>query len=278
MRFPGRGMAMDIEAYFARTGEARPRIADRATLTALIRAHLAAFPFENLDVQLGRPVSIDPEAIFDKLVTRRRGGWCFEQNGLFGRVLEALGYDVRRISAGVMRQAQGEASMGNHLALLVTLEDRPWLVDVGFGGILTAPLALAAGEESHPPYRVGLREVEGHWRFEERYGEGDPFSYDFTPAPPDEALFARRCRDLQTRAESPFVQNLVVQQRRGETHTNLRGRVLVTRGPGGEARELLQNAEALVERLDQRFGLQVPEAAGLWDAICARHAALFPDA
>lgn len=269
---------MDLQAYFARTGQERPGETNRAALTALIRAHLATFPFENLDVQLGRAVSIDPDAIFDKLVTRRRGGWCFEQNGLFGRVLTALGYDVRRISAGVMRQVQGEASMGNHLALLATLEGREWLVDVGFGGILTGPLPIAAGTEAHAPYRVGLYEIEGMWRFEERYGEGDPFSYDFTTAPADEALFAQRCQDLQTRPDSPFVQNLVVQQRQGERHVNLRGRVLIERGPEGETRELLQNAEALVERLDQRFGLAVPEAAGLWDAICARHTALFPDA
>ena len=159
----------------------------------------------------------------------------------------------------------------------MTLEGRPWLVDVGFGGTQAGPLPLAPGEETQAPYVVALRETEGWWRFEERYGEGKPFSYDFTTDPADEALFARRCGELQADPESPFVQNLVVQQRRGDTHRTLRGRVLITRGPQGETRELLQNAEALVERLDQRFGLQVPEAAGLWDAICARHAALFPD-
>ncbi len=272
---------MDLEAYFARTGQARPHRPDRATLAALMRAHLATFPFENLDVQLGSPVSMDRQAIFDKLVTRRRGGWCFEQNGLFGSVLEALGYMVQRLSAGVMRHEKGETSLGNHLALLVQLEDRPWLVDVGFGGSQTAPLPFRPGEVSaaqSAPYAVALREVDGWWRFEERHGGGDPFSYDFLDTPADEALFARRCAELQSDPESVFVQNLIVQQRRGDSHSILRGRVLVTRSPAGETRELLQNAEALVERLDQRFDLQVPEAARLWDAICARHAALFPDA
>ncbi|WP_342250933.1 arylamine N-acetyltransferase family protein [Sphingomonas sp. OTU376] len=269
---------MDLQAYLARTGQPQPTTPDRITLTQLMQAHLAAFPFENLDVQLGTPISIDPDAIFDKLVTRRRGGWCFEQNGLFGRVLEALGYDVRRISAGVMRHVIGEMSLGNHLALLVRLEGRLWLVDVGFGGSQAAPLPFEAGNAQFAPYAVALREVDGWWRFEERYGEGDPFSYDFSDAPADEALFAQRCAELQVAPQSPFVQNLVVQQRRGDTHSILRGRVLITRGPEGETSETLQNAEALVERLDQRFGLAVPEAAGLWDAICARHAALFPDA
>ncbi|MDF2384616.1 arylamine N-acetyltransferase [Nostoc ellipsosporum NOK] len=268
---------MDLQAYFARIGHDGPLAPDRATLTALMQAHLAAFPFENLDVQLGRPVSIEPGAIFDKLVVRRRGGWCFEQNGLFGRVLEALGFDVRRISAGVMRHVHGEGAMGNHLALMVALENRPWLVDVGFGGMQAAPLPLAPGSEHHPPYDVALRQVDGWWRFEERYGEGDPFSYDFHDAPADEALFARRCSELQRQPESPFVQNLVVLQRRGDRHTTLRGRVLTRRGPAGETHELLPDAEALVERLERCFGLQVPEAAGLWDTVCARHAALFPD-
>ena len=96
-------------------------------------------------------------------------------------------------------------------------------------------------------------------------------------APADEALLARRCDEFQTRPESPFVQNLVVLQRRGDRHTTLRGRVLTERGPEGETQELLPDARTLVERLDQRFGLQVPEAAELWDGIRARHAALFPD-
>ncbi|MEP9357905.1 arylamine N-acetyltransferase [Sphingomonas sp. KR3-1] len=269
---------MDLEAYFARTGYDGPRTPDGTTLAALVQAHLAAIPFENLDVQLGRPVSLAPDAIFDKLVTRRRGGWCYEQNGLFGRVLEALGYTVRRTSAGVMRQVRGTAALGNHLMLVVTLEGRHWLVDVGFGGTQAAPLPLAPGETRQPPYTVAVRQVDGWWRFEERYAAHDPFSYDFRDAPADEALFARQCAEMQVDPESPFVQNLVVQRRQGDRHATLRGRVLVERGPEGETRSLLQNAEALVERLDQRFGLQVPEAAGLWNAICARHAALFPDA
>jgi N-hydroxyarylamine O-acetyltransferase len=268
---------MDIQAYFARIGHDGPLTPDRATLSTLMQAHLAAFPFENLDVQLKRPVSIAPDAIFAKLVTHRRGGWCFEQNGLFGRVLEALGFEVRRICAGVMRHVHGAQAMGNHLALVVMLEGRPWLVDVGFGGMQAAPLPLLPTEAHHAPYDVALREAEGWWRFEERYGAGDPFSYDFRDAPADEALLARRCDELQTRPESPFVQNLVFLQRRGDRHTTLRGRVLTERGPEGETQELLPDARTLVERLDQRFGLQVPEAAELWDGIRARHAALFPD-
>ena len=267
---------MELSSYFDRIGYSGPKEVDLATLDALMRAHAAAVPFENLDVQLGRPISLAPDAVFDKLVTRRRGGWCYEQNGLFGRALAALGFDVRRVAAGVMRTARGDAALGNHLTLIVTLEGRPWLVDVGFGGSQAAPIPLAAGEHAHAPYALALtEEADGYWRFTEWAEPDKPFSFDFRAGPADEPLLAARCAELQTSAESPFVQNLVVQQRRGERHATLRGRIFSERGADGERTQLLESADALVATLRAEFGLDVPEAASLWEPICARHAELF---
>ncbi len=282
-RLAGRGAVayppgMELPAYFDRIGYSGPRTPDFATLEALMRAHIAAMPFENLDVQLGNRVTIDLPAVFAKLVGRRRGGWCYENNGLFGWALGALGFEVRRISAGVMRSARGDAALGNHLALIVTIEGRPWLADVGFGGTLAAPIPLAAGMHHQPPYAVGLVEADGYWRFEERYADGDPFSFDFLAGPADEALFARQCDSLQSEADSVFVQNAVIQQRQGDRHLSLRGRVLLDRGPGEESKRLIADAADYVAVLRDRFGLDLPEAATLWDKICARHAELFPAA
>jgi N-hydroxyarylamine O-acetyltransferase len=269
---------MELSAYLARIGESGPTTPDLATLDALMRAHIAAVPFENLDVQLGRRVTTDLPAIYAKLVGRRRGGWCYENNGLFGWALGELGFEVRRISAGVMRAARGDAALGNHLALIVTAEGTPWLVDVGFGGTLAAPIPLAAGMHVQPPFSVGLAEAEGYWRFEERYADGDPFSFDFLADPADEALFVRQCDALQSEPESIFVQNLVVQQRQGDTHLTLRGRVLLERGPHSEHKHLIESADEFVATLADRFGLEVPGAASLWSKVCARHAELFPEA
>lgn len=266
---------MNLSAYFDRIGYSGPTAPDFATLDALMRAHAATVPFENLDVQLGRAVSFEPEAIFDKLVQRRRGGWCFEQNGLFGWALAELGFDVTRVSAGVMRHVRGDDVLGNHLTLIVKLDD-PWLVDVGFGGTQAMPIPLAAGEHVHPPFTVSLAEADGYWRFTERFGANDPFSFDFHAGQADEALLARQCLRLQTDPESQFIQNLIVQLRTGERHATLRGRMLIERDAAGETRHLVESAAEFVALLHDRFGLDLPEAAGLWDRVCARHAALFP--
>src|SRR5258707_7305951 len=109
---------MDLKAYFDRIefrGEARP---DLATLRTLHRAHLRAIPYENLDVQLGRTVTTDPEAAFDKIVTRRRRGWCYEMNALFGAVLVQIRFKVTRIASAATRATTGDSAIGNHPLLL----------------------------------------------------------------------------------------------------------------------------------------------------------------
>lgn len=268
---------MDLAAYFDRIGYSGPRAPDLATLDALMKAHAGSVPFENLDVQLGRRTGLDPQAIFAKLVGARRGGWCYEQNGLFGRVLTELGFEVRRLCCGVLRAINGDAALGNHLALMVTLEGKPWLVDVGFGGSQAGPIPLAAGEHAHPPYAIALTQADGYWRLIEWIEPDKPFSFDFRDGPADEALFAAKCAELQDNPESVFVQNLVVQQRRGARHLSLRGRVFSTHNADGEERRLIDSADELVETIRAEFAMDVPEAAALWDKVCARHEVLFPD-
>lgn len=264
-----------LDAYLARIGYRGRLRPDLETLDALMRAHLHAVPFENLDVQLGRPIDIGPDSIFDKLVTRRRGGWCYEQNGLFGWALREIGFDVTRLSGGVMREQRGDAALGNHLCLMVRL-DRSYLVDVGFGGSLSAPIVFEEAEHAHAPFRLRLFETgDGYWRFEET-GDGAPFSFDVAARPADEALLHRTCAFLQTDPASPFVQNLVVQQRSPDgRHATLRGRVLKELSEGGADKRLIETPEELVGVLRSRFGLDLPEAASLWPAIAARHETVF---
>jgi N-hydroxyarylamine O-acetyltransferase len=250
---------------------------DAATLAGVMRAHAATIPFENIDVQLGRPTSRALPDIFAKLVTRRRGGWCYEQNGLLGWALAEIGFAVTALAGGVMRVASGDAVIGNHLALLVDL-DGPWLADVGFGGSLAAPIRLAAGRHWQPPYDIALYRLnDGYWRFEEQ-ADGKPFSFDFRAVPADQALLDAHHERLQVAPDSPFVLNLVVQRRLGDRHLSLRGRVLTEMGPEGQTEEiLLPDAGALVDMLAARFGLDVPEIAARWPAICDRHIAVFSD-
>jgi len=268
---------MDLRAYLDRIrfeGEVR---ADLATLRAVHRAHQYAVPFENLDVQLRRPLVTAEEAAYDKIVRRRRGGWCYEMNGVMGWALKEMGFDVTRMSAGVMREKLGDVQLGNHLCLLVRL-DQPYLVDVGFGGSLSEPTPLRVSAMDDAPYRLSLSETaDGYWRFTE-IALGEPFSFDFRAARADEALFAAKCSFLQSDAGSPFVQNLVVQRRTADAHYSLRGRVLTTLRSGSQEKKLLSSPNELIARLRESFELDVPEAASLWPAICARHDALFGQA
>lgn len=264
-----------LDEYFARIGYTGPRATDLDTLTALHRAHVLTIPFENLDVQLGTPPGLDPQAIHAKLVGQRRGGWCYEHNGLLGRALTALGFAVTRLSGGVMREVRGEAAMGSHLCLKVTLDGADWLVDVGFGSTQIEPLPLAEhGWAATPMTGRMLRTEDGLWRLAIETGP-TPISYDFPDAPADEALLADKCGWQGRDGESPFVQNLIVQQRTPDGHLMLRGKVLTRTGPDGMAVSELGSAEELVAVLRDTFALDVPEAATLWDAIEARHAALF---
>lgn len=264
----------ELAAYLTRVGHAGPLMPDLATLTALHAAHQRSIPFENLEVQFGKVLTLDPDAAFAKLVTRRRGGWCYEQNGLFGRALTALGFAVTRLSAGVLRELRGDDHIGSHLALLVHLE-RDYLADVGFGGGLAHPIPLAEDSHPSPPIACELsRTADGYWRLGIAFG--DPaLSYDFHSEPADEAELARMCHWQTSEPDSMFVQNLVVQQRRPDAHVMLRGKVLTrTTAKGADKRELGSAAE-LVATLRDEFGLDVPEAAGLWEQIEERHSALF---
>lgn len=266
---------MRLDAYLSRIGfSGRPR-PDLASLQALMRAHLLAIPFEAVDVHLGAPLDLDPARIYDKIVERKRGGWCYEMNGLFGWALGELGFDVTRLAGGVMREQAGDGQIGNHLCLLVSCKEGPQLVDVGFGGSLFAPIPFAPGAHHHAPFDIGLAETgDGYWRFEEAAADG-PFSFDVALAPADEALLAAKCAFLQTDPQSPFVQNLVVQKRGDERHFSLRGRVVTEISAAGKTKRLLADADELVGALKALFALDLPAAARLWPAIVRRHETLF---
>jgi len=263
-----------LKEYLERIGFRGVPRPDLETLNELQRTHVRTVPFENLDVQLGRPVLMDPDACYDKVVHRRRGGWCFELNGVLSWALREIGFDVMRLSGGVRRDLAGDGQMGNHLCLLVRL-DKPYLVDVGFGSSLSQPLPLEASTHEQSPYHLTLSKMsDGYWRFSERTS-GDPFSYDFRTDAADESRFADHSAWLQTHADSLFVQNLLVQKRTSDQHLALRGRVLITQQGAGSEKRVLGSADELRATLRETFNLDMPKAATLWPAICARHERLF---
>ena len=146
----------DLETYLRRIHLPARVTLDAAGLQRLQRAHRLSIPFENLDVALGRGVAIDSAAVFAKLVTAKRGGFCFEHNRLFGDALAALGFDARPLLARVWLNAR-DAPPLNHAVTLVTIEGQPWLADAGFGGSYTPPMPLTDGAEATAPDGARLR-------------------------------------------------------------------------------------------------------------------------
>jgi N-hydroxyarylamine O-acetyltransferase len=185
---------VDTGAYLARIGLAAPP----ATLAELQVAQLLSVPFENLDIGAGIPISMEPDAIFDKVVRRRRGGFCYELNGLFARLLEALGYSVTVLSARVADDAGDQGQEFDHLMLRVDL-DEPWLVDVGFGDAFREPMPLRPGsaflDSLGRTYR--LRVTGDDWELIDEQRT----QYRFTLEPRVFSDFAARCRSQQTESE-----------------------------------------------------------------------------
>ncbi|WP_428632522.1 arylamine N-acetyltransferase family protein [Sphingopyxis sp.] len=265
----------DRARYLDRIGAAVPVCADLATLGELTRAHLAHVPFENLDVQLGREPPATVDAIFAKVVEGGRGGWCFELNTLFGRLLADLGYRVTRLKADVRRGGDIADRPGNHLCLRVDL-DRSYLVDIGFGGSITAPVEIAEGVGVDGPYAVQLADIGGGcWTFDETVGDGAPFGFDFATEPADEGVLDAMRLALGREDWSPFVQNLVMQLRRGDVHWTLRGRVLTHLTPTGKTTRLLGSADEMAAVGREIFAMELPEVDRLWRRAADRHDQLF---
>jgi len=269
---------MKLRSYLHRVGFRGSVRPSADTLARLLRCHVLSVPFENLDVQLGKPVTMDAEATFDKIVGRGRGGWCYEQNGLFGWALSEAGFDVTRVAAAVRRDERGADALANHLCLLVRTPDEPgsvFLADAGFGGSMISPIPLEESQHEQVPFRISLKRLDDdYWRFGEKAG-ADTVSYDFLAEKGDESAMSEKCRQLQTDPDSSFVLNLVAQKRMPDTHASLRGRVLTTITASGKETSLLQSGSDLVDALRNMFQLDVQDAADLWDRIVERHENLF---
>ena len=266
-----------LSRYFARIGYSGDTTTSLTTLRNLHRAHLLSIPYENLDIHLGVPLTLDPERIFAKLVDERRGGWCYEMNGVFANVLETMGFDVRRVAGTVGRAAHGWRAQGNHLVLIVTL-DRPWIVDVGFGDGFLAPLPLEPGSYSQSFLRYRVSRDGPRWRVDNHaFGGADGFDFTLTRRTLDD--FAVQCRELQTSPESGFVKTTVCERFTREGLIMLRGATLKEVTAAGAREHVLESAGEYAATLRDRFGLDLPIAAAeLWPKAWASHLARQGDA
>ena len=219
---------MDIDAYLRRINYRGKHVPPAAMLQELHCAHLLTVPFENLDIHLGRPIVLEQAALFDKIVTRRRGGFCYELNGLFALLLRELGFEVTLLAAGVARADGSFGPEFDHLTLLVRVPVEAaarnpasrilhppspiWLADVGFGDSFRAPLRFVAGVEQAQGERAYRLDRDGeHYTLMQRAAADWAPQYRFTLQPHVWADYADTCRYHQTSPESSFTRKRVCQ-------------------------------------------------------------------
>ena len=254
--------------------ESRPPSAE--LLGALHRAHVGRVPYENLEIQLGRPTSIDPTESARRIVTGR-GGYCFHLNGAFAGLLLSLGYEVDLVRAAVPSAGEDGRGWGSHLVLLVRLPEQVWVADVGLGDGMADPMPLVVGVVEQPPFRYEWERVGGsRWRFHH-----DPsasiggFDLDVTPVPL--SAFEPNHAELSTAPHSSFVQRLVVQQRRPDHALTLRGCVLTRADATGRtSRDVTKEAEwsaLLREEFGLRLDVEAAALTALWERTRTSHEA-----
>ena len=255
-----------LAAYLDRIGARRPHAADAAALRVLHRAHLLAVPFENLSIHLGEQISLDPGDLIDKIVTRRRGGFCYELNGAFALLLEALGFEVTLVGARV----NGAAGFGppfDHLALLVGPPGPPgpagtWVADVGFGSHSIYPLRYALSQEQADPGGQFLLTDAG-------CGDVDVLKdgqaqYRIEQRPRSLADFVPTCWWQQTSPASHFTQATICSRVTEDGRVSISGRSLIVTSAGSRTEHPLAGDEAVLAAYRDHFGVvldRVPAVA-----------------
>jgi N-hydroxyarylamine O-acetyltransferase len=252
---------MDVSLYLERMGYDGPREPTWETLRQLHVRHLEAVPFENLDIERKCPIVLDEAAVFDKVVRRRRGGFCYELNSLFAALLRTLGFRVTLLSGRVSSDGTWPAAPEfDHLLLEVTRgEEGPWLVDVGFGDGFCEPPPLLPGQwTSHgKPLRLEQRgedhglsaqEPDGSWKV----------LYAFTRVPRRLEDFSEMCQYHQTSPDSFFLRKRICSRKTATGRVTLSGDRLILTEQGQRTERTLGSESAIEQALFEHFGIPRP--------------------
>ena len=251
-------------AYLRRIGETPPVTADAAAVRRLHQAHQRAVPFENLSIHLGEPISLEPGDLVSKIVQRRRGGFCYELNGLFALLLEALGAGVTRVAARVYGDS-GLSPPFDHLALIVRPSDGtgPWLADVGFGSHSDYPLLLdRRGEQDDPAGRFRLADAPGG--DVDVLKDGRP-QYRMELRERALADFVPTCWWQQTSPQSHFTAGPICSRLTPDGRVSISDRTLIQTSGTARTEQRLADDDALLAAYRDHFGItlsQVPGHAG----------------
>jgi N-hydroxyarylamine O-acetyltransferase len=264
-------LGFDVDAYFERIGHSGRAPATLETLAAIHYRHAVAIPFENLNPLLRWPVRLDAQSLFQKLVCDRRGGWCFEQNLLLSHCLTAIGFQITWLAARVtMNNPEGAITPRSHMLLLIDLEDRRYVADVGFGGLtLTAPLRLEPDVEQTTPHErfrmiqsggvfTMQAQIAGTWKSLYRFDLQEQVLPDYEVSN----------WYLSNHPNSHFVTGLIAARPDRDRRYALRNCELAIHHTSGESeRRVLTGADDLRATLADVFRIALPDAPELLTAL-----------
>ena len=272
MDIPSR-LPADVRAYLDRIGFTGPIDRSAHTLAGLQAAHLMAVPYENLDILGKVPLSLEIPDLYDKLVRRRRGGYCFELNGLFAWLLEQLGFPVTQFMARFLRDETG-IPMRRHRVLRVEAEGQPWLCDVGVGGacpllplLLEEGVSQPQGEGDAEVYRL-VREPFLGWIVEEwRKGAWSRY-YSFTEEPQLPLDYVMPSFWCEHAPESFFTQTALVSRRTPEGRVTVSGEEFRIFDRAGVQAFTPASPAERNEALRRHFGICLEASHGFAGAVC----------
>lgn len=251
---------MDLQKYLDRIGYSGPVAPDYSTLRTLHLAHLLAVPFENLDIHAGRKIIVGAENAYGKIVEEKRGGFCYEQNGLFGAVLAEIGFGVTYLSGQVARKAGGWGPEFDHLALLVEIpEDEPYLADVGFGDSFREPLRWNdTGPQTQGDRTYRLAEtLEGRVLSQKQPGKDWENQYILSTLPCHLDDFAGMVHYHQTSPESGFTRNPLISQALPDGRISLTDKLFIVTRQGERTEYTVTDKAAYFEKLEREFGVNL---------------------
>ena len=248
---------MNREDYLARMGLANEILPPEfATLRRLQRSHLESIPFENLDIHWDRPIMLDREKFYTKIVSGRRGGFCYELNGLFEWLLQDLGFVTRLVSARVFNGKEHGPEF-DHAAIIVTLGGEEYLVDVGFGAFTAHPLRFVEDEEQvdanglfllrkrEDGYHEVMKRDEGVWRSE----------YMFRDRAHGLSDFAEMCDFQQYAPESHFRKGKLCSIMTGSGRKTLTDKSFIITAKGEKKERLVSSDSDFYRLLAEEFGI-----------------------
>lgn len=256
---------MDIPLYLQRIQFSGPIKPDVQTLHGLQTAHMQNVPFENLDIGLKRPIRLSEEALWDKLILRRRGGFCYELNGLFARLLQLIGFQVTYLNARVFNKREGTLGIDfDHLALLVQIPEQPerWLVDVGFGDSFHQPLDLEERREQVQGLRAYRLEQtpEGYITWQRNYDGSWERHYFFDLQPRSfPGDYEAACLYHQTSPMSSFTRGSIISRATPDGRISLEDGWLILTRNGQRSKRELENRQEYFALLKHYFDITLAE-------------------